>query len=809
MQRAPSEPYRSTSPFGPPLLDRSYDSQQPQPATSGQVPPGAFIVVCNPGPDGRPTYQQHKSVFASYQTVSGVLSGIQWVPSEAPSFIPPSGSHHVIVTGHDPNIWAQTYLNAVVDWQRSDAKKRKQGDKEANRYREQDGRNSYDYDRVSRELDPYGSKGRERSRSFSAGGATAPASIPFPGQGPTSGYPTHPSVAANGYPTNPYGSYGTPIGPPPPPVIPSGYPTPYSTHTRSRSGSFVDLTRQMKDMELDRNKEYSEARSRKSSAASRRDRDRDREYNTSESTYERARTISGGYPDRSNPNSYPPVSGVYPASVQPYGVPQTQGKYPPDPYSQGSRYAVPSPNMRPLDISSSYGAVNSGGYAGSDYSIAPSRTSGDGALRSTTPFGNPSTQVYPRGHILEGQPIINGVAPLPRSRAPSRAASSRAPSPSAIGKPSSYPSKSPHIPLASIPPEPQQLAAPEAFSRPINASNTFAPFEMIKVEDMDDICDPPYPKMPPVLTTHDIYHDDWKRCMQDLGRAWTGQLPVPSLKQNGLPPRKSTLAVDLISLWNQSFFYPRGVELLLYKGRERRTGPQAGFATVRLPKYDDTADSSSSSSDSSSDSEDSGYRKRMVDPYGRPLMGQAEMETRRRREEKYEEKRRRKEKKARKKAKAREKIYTIYIACLPQGPTAIPLANRAFGAGSAVSAGYSTSAYGPSATPAYGTPASITSGYGAPSATSVYGPPNANSVYGVPNANTSVAYGTPGGTYNASNGPAYGITSSGSAYGVPANAPGYGVSGATPAYGAPVANPAYGVPVGIPTTRSYGYGGGY
>lgn len=179
----------------------------------------------------------------------------------------------------------------------------------------------------------------------------------------------------------------------------------------------------MKDMELDRNKEYPEPRSRKSSAASR------REYNTSESTYERSRTISGNYADRPNPNPYPPASGAYPSSVQPYGIPQTQGKYP-DPYPPASRYVVPSPNMRPLDLASSFGTVNSGGYAGSDYSAAPSRTSGDGVLGSTTPFGNPPPQVYPRGHILEGQLILNGMAPQPRSRAPSRAASSRAPSPS-------------------------------------------------------------------------------------------------------------------------------------------------------------------------------------------------------------------------------------------------------------------------------------------------------------------------------------------------------------------------------------------
>lgn len=186
--------------------------------------------------------------------------------------------------------------------------------------------------------------------------------------------------------------------------------------------------------------------------------------------------------------------------------------------------------------------------------------------------------------------------------------------------------------------------------------------------------------------------------------------------------------------------------MILYKGRERRTGPQAGQAAVRLPKYNDADDSSSSSSSSSSsDSEDSDYGKRMTDPYGRPLAGQVEIqEARRRREEKQEKKRRRKEKKARRKAKARDKTYTVYVACLPRGPTAIPYNSRP----GAVQGGL-------------GTTPTIPAGYVA----SAYAPPNAMTAYGVPNT--------------------------------------------TPAYGTPNATPAYGAPIGIPVSRSYGYGGGY
>lgn len=282
-------------------------------------------------------------------------------------------------------------------------------------------------------------------------------------------------------------------------------------------------------------------------------------------------------------------------------------------------------------------------------------------------------------------------------------------------------SKSPHMPVAAVPGEFKQLPAPEAFSRPLNAANSFAPFDLTKIQVMDEIYDPKYPKMPPVLSTHDVYPEDWKRCMQvsnvmscslllthhdcfcqDLGRCWSGQLPVPSAPN---APRRSTLARDLVDLWNHSFFFHRGVELILYKGREKRTGIHAGDPSVRLPNYDDTDDTSSSSSSSSSsslDSDDSDYAKRVTDAYGRPLAGQVDMQEARRRrlEAKQEKKRRRKEKKARRKAKARDKTYSVYVACLSRGPPGVPYGTRpgvvqgGFGSGPAVPTGYIPAGYG-------------------------------------------------------------------------------------------------------------------
>ena len=124
--------------------------------------------------------------------------------------------------------------------------------------------------------------------------------------------------------------------------------------------------------------------------------------------------------------------------------------------------------------------------------------------------------------------------------------------------------------------------------------------------------------------------------------------------RDGRAPKPSALSADLINLWNASFFSPRGVELILYKGRERRTGPNAGQLDPEL---------ASSSDDSSSDSSDSDFVDQAGGPYRRPV--EMSDSRRRRHEEKQEKRRRRKEKKARRKAKA--KGYSVYAAYLPLG----------------------------------------------------------------------------------------------------------------------------------------------
>lgn len=90
------------------------------------------------------------------------------------------------------------------------------------------------------------------------------------------------------------------------------------------------------------------------------------------------------------------------------------------------------------------------------------------------------------------------------------------------------------------------------------------------------------PSMPLVLDTHDVRHQDWSTFMDSLALAWKGNLPLPEFVKSR-PPSRSSIVADLINLWNKSFFLPRRVEVVLYKGRERRSGPRAGKSDDRLP----------------------------------------------------------------------------------------------------------------------------------------------------------------------------------------------------------------------------------
>ncbi|KAJ6461461.1 hypothetical protein C8R45DRAFT_533666 [Mycena sanguinolenta] len=190
----------------------------------------------------------------------------------------------------------------------------------------------------------------------------------------------------------------------------------------------------------------------------------------------------------------------------------------------------------------------------------------------------------------------------------------------------------------------EQLPVPNGFARPINVALAYTLFEKMKVQDMDSIVHNP-PRMPAVLRPHDVYPADWNRMIRDLCLAWTGRLPVP-----GGPHKKTRLAAELIDLWNTAFFFHRGVEVVLYKGRQRRTGPSAGLIDIQL--YDEDTDSTVSSSSPKDSDSDSG-----------PYPPVAYMDG----EKNPERKRRRKEKEARRKQKAREEGFALYLSCVPLG----------------------------------------------------------------------------------------------------------------------------------------------
>jgi hypothetical protein len=143
--------------------------------------------------------------------------------------------------------------------------------------------------------------------------------------------------------------------------------------------------------------------------------------------------------------------------------------------------------------------------------------------------------------------------------------------------------------------------------------------------------------------------------MQDITLAWTGRLPVPP---GSRLPRPSTAVSDLIDLWNASFFGPRHVELVLYKGRERRTGPHAG-AVDDLPILDGDDDDQSSEEEESDDSEAEHARYSSYGGYGAT---QAREARRARREEK---RRRRKERRARRRVRDMERRYQLVALHTP------------------------------------------------------------------------------------------------------------------------------------------------
>ncbi|KAF9458426.1 hypothetical protein BDZ94DRAFT_1325533 [Collybia nuda] len=320
-------------------------------------------------------------------------------------------------------------------------------------------------------------------------------------------------------------------------------------------------------------------------------------------------------------------------------------------------------NLRPEDVPY--------GYPNSNYSRPPTRAPSRSSLpRSNTPFvggggGGAVPSVYPPGHVKEGQPI-------PRPRTPS-------PLPELFGEPPFRQNPpSPAAPAYSRPspgmPEPmtvprgpaEQLEAPEGFSRSVTRGCPLTFFYITKIQDMEYFWDS-IPRMPVVLVDHDVFESDWRRLMQDLALAWAGKLPTI-----GTPQLRSELVKDLVDTWNSLFFFKRGVELVLYQGKRRRSGPHAGLLEQDLPDHEDPSDYPPSSSED--DSEDPDNRARIYagrgntygNSMGRSGLNDVFEERRRHRQEDIARKR---QKNRRRREKYREKKFSLYLTYVPPGAT--------------------------------------------------------------------------------------------------------------------------------------------
>ncbi|KAI0269190.1 hypothetical protein BC834DRAFT_616728 [Gloeopeniophorella convolvens] len=603
----------SPSPYAPPSPIPSPAMQaQPMSAPGGQIQPGTITYTTSTSPDGRLTYHPFKAVPVSYQTNAGIVSGIQWIPAEATSVVPsgaqPAGADFV-------SSWNRGGQNrderALREWQKDEERRIHKEEKEASK-------------RMKKEREREMRHARERDHGRSMSG----------------NYSAVPSVA---------GSVG------------SGYSGTYSNPMN-------DLERRMDNVDL--------GRSRKGSVG---------DYsNRRRSTYTEAPVAGypGGIQSPGSPYQSPmappsPVSTAANPGYAPAAGYHTSA-YPPaaagaDPYQRASSpyHGAPGgyPEQAILSRSRAPSPIPGGitGPYGGNRSRAPSpipgAMAGVGAYgarsRAASPIPGAMPYAPPRPLSRAASPLP-GAAPLPYGAQPSF------PQPT-------VPGRSPHIgntpALGAAQFEQQQmLSPPDGFSRPANLAQSYTFFETMKIQDMDDFFEN-MPRMPMVLVPHDVYHEDWIRFIQDLAMAWSGKLPTSDQSRASRP---STITAELVDLWNNSFFVQRGVEVVLFKGRERRSGPAFGQVERNLPGFGNDSDSDSSDSQSSDSSNDSD------DKYARGGAGYypsySSDSKRRKSERKAEKKRKEKEKKARRRARERERTYALYITCIAprDGPLAPP-----------------------------------------------------------------------------------------------------------------------------------------
>jgi hypothetical protein len=630
---------RSASPYAEQRYSPiPYGAPPQSPGGGPQITPGSITYTTSTGPDGTVIYHPFKAVPASYQTPTGIVTGIQWVPASATQILP-NGAQPASVEFAEA--WSRGNLSKedqknLRDWQRSEEKRRKKEEKESMKLLREKDRERYNQGRYDNDPDLRMARERDavslsRRRSFNQG---VPPSVGFPTS--TGGYPPqapgyvgsdrNPGYAVSGAPGTQYATSSPNMG--------------YARERKYSTGG--TLAEQFADLGFEHD---ASDRIPPGGFA------RPRKYSTHEAVAERARRMSGNFGIER-----PPSAGGYAKPYIPGGA--------------GVAYSNPSPGLRSVDPPYATAPRPSSPYGNMPY---PSSAVQDpyGARtaspyhRSASPFAG--GEIYPPGHIMEGR---SAAGPTIRSRANS-------PMPGMPPTLPGMPGMSPSFGAAS--PSAGTLTAPDCFLRPINAAHPYTPFEPMKIQDMDLFLET-VPRMPIVLQTHDVYNEDWNRIMNDIALAWSGRLPVPT-PTNGKPPKRAALVAKLVELWNHSYFDRRGVELVLYKGRERRSGSQYGVVDMPYDDYDDDS-SSSSSSDEDEDPRFGGFYGGYSG--GHPL---DMADTRQRRHAaKSEKSRRRKEKKLRRREK--EKKYSLFLFCLPQGGSGG--AGSIYGAPGSISAGPAT-----------------------------------------------------------------------------------------------------------------------
>lgn len=341
---------------------------------------------------------------------------------------------------------------------------------------------------MARERDAHSSIARERRKSFNAG--TAPG-VAFPtGASPYGGAP-----GASGYPNSPYQPYVTPGGVQAAPGG-TGYP-------RNTSGAYNDLNRQFGELGL---REGEKAERERKTSFNDGGLVRPRKYSMNEGAGERIRTVSGNFGERPMAYGGGGAYGTTPSATGGYSANR--------PYGTGA-----SPNMRPVDLA--YAPTAASGYPGSNFTASPNRAPRplDPISRSTTPFGAGSggRPVVPQS---QQPPRSRATTPIPGMGGPNALSGVSSYNPTGVFPQATVPNltgsmsgASPRLPAPAFPPDQHQLAAPEAFGRPINTALPFTPFDTMKIQDMDEFLEY-MPRMPLVLQPHDVFHEDWIRLMQ-------------------------------------------------------------------------------------------------------------------------------------------------------------------------------------------------------------------------------------------------------------------------------------------------------